>query len=109
MIFGVGVGFGLQAASSTAQTALELAGVPIGIAIIVFSENMAAAIMVSVAETVFTNQLTKDLVRYLPSIDPSVLVPLSFGTRRRRSFTMPLLYAYNFSLRQTFYVAVVEF
>jgi hypothetical protein len=58
---------------------------------------------------VFTNQLTKNLVRYLPSIDPQAVI--SAGATQLRDEAPPefydaLLHAYNLSLRQTFYVAV---
>lgn len=87
VLFGVGVGVGLQAAFSAAQTAVELADGPIGVAIIIFSENLAAAIMVSVAETVFIKQLTKNLVRYVPSIDPQTVI--NAGATQLRDETPP--------------------
>jgi hypothetical protein len=109
VIFGAGVGLGLQCAFTAAQTALPLADVPIGTAIIMFSENLGAAIMVSVAENVFTNQLTKNLERYVPSIDPQTVI--SAGATQLRNEAPPEYYdavlnAYNLSLMQTFYVGV---
>lgn len=109
VIFGAGVGLGLQAAFTAAQTALALADVPIGTAIVMFSENLGAAIMVSVAENVFTNQLTKNLEQYVPSIDPQTVI--NGGATQLRNEAPPEYYdavlsAYNLSLMQTFYVGV---
>jgi hypothetical protein len=109
VIFGAGVGLGLQAAFTAAQTALALADVPIGTAIVMFSENLGAAIMVSVAENVFTNQLTKNLEQYVPSIDPQIVI--NGGATQLRNEAPPEYYdavlsAYNLSLMQTFYVGV---
>jgi hypothetical protein len=109
VIFGAGVGLGLQSAFTATQTALELADVPIGTAIVMFTENLGAAIMISVAENVFTNQLTKNLERYVPSIDPQTVI--NGGATQLRNEAMPedynaVLNAYNMSLMQTFYVAV---
>lgn len=82
---------------------------PIGTAIVMFTENLGAAIMISVAENVFTNQLTKNLERYVPSIDPQTVI--NGGATQLRNEALPedynaVLNSYNMSLMQTFYVAV---
>jgi hypothetical protein len=99
----------LKAAFTAAQTALPLPDVPIGTAIVMFCENLAAAIMVSAAENVFTNQLSKNLVRYVPDIDPEII--LNAGATALQSdvpsqYYDAVLFAYNMSLTQTFYVAL---
>lgn len=65
--------------------------------------------MVSVAENVFTNQLTTNLERYVSSIDAQTVV--NVGATQLRNEAPPEYYnsvlnAYNLSLMQTFYVAV---
>lgn len=104
-----GVGLGLQAAFTAAQTALELADVPIGTAIVMFSEDLGAAIMVSVAENVFTNQLTKNLERYVPYINPQTAINGCATQLRNEAppeYYDALLNAYNLSLMQMFYVGM---
>jgi hypothetical protein len=108
-IFGAGVGFGMQAAFTAVQTALPLEDIPIGTAIIMFAENLTAAIMVSVAQNVFTNQLKTNLGTYVPSIDPSII--LAVGATQIKNQVAKELYgavlvAYNKALTQTLYVAV---
>ncbi len=108
-IFGAGIGFGMQAAFTAVQTALPLQDVPIGTAIILFSENLAGAIMVSVAQNVFTNQLVKNLRTYVPTIDLSNVS--NVGATQIKSQVPQELYsavliAYNKSLTQTLYVGV---
>lgn len=108
-IFGAGVGFGLQVAFSAPQTALPMEDVPVGTAIIMFSENLAAAVMVSVAQTTFTNQLVTNLKTYVPSIDSDTI--LNAGATGLKSRVPPqlydtVIYAYNMSLTHTFYVGV---
>lgn len=71
--FGAGVGFGLQTAFTPPQTALSIKDVPIGTSIVMFFEHLTAAIMVSVAQNVFTNQLKTNLWTYIPSIDPGII------------------------------------
>ncbi|KAA8643792.1 hypothetical protein EYZ11_005714 [Aspergillus tanneri] len=109
VIFGAGVGFGLQSAFTAVQTALPLEDIPIGTAILIFAENLAAGIFVSVAQNVFTNQLVRNLSTYVPSIDARVVLD---GGATQIKHDVPselydsVLLAYNKSLMQTFYVGV---
>ncbi|KAK2740557.1 hypothetical protein FQN57_006061 [Myotisia sp. PD_48] len=108
-IFGAGVGFGLQSALTAAQTALPLNDIPIGTAIIMFSENLASAIMVSVAQNTFTNQLVINLSESVPSLDPNMILDAGATQIKnivpRESYRVVLV-AYNRSLTHTFYVCV---
>src|SRR4051812_6807340 len=54
IIFGAGIGFGLPTALVAPGVALPLKDAPIGTASIVFCENLIAAVMVSVAQNIFT-------------------------------------------------------
>ncbi|EEH33074.1 MFS transporter [Paracoccidioides lutzii Pb01] len=108
-ILGAGIGLGLQAAFVSTQTALPLEDIPIGTATIMFSENLAAAIMVSVAQNVFTNQLMRNLGTHVPGFDGHSI--LTIGATQIKNKVPPELYdavliAYNRSLAQTFYVGV---
>ncbi|CAM1508022.1 Fc.00g048700.m01.CDS01 [Cosmosporella sp. VM-42] len=108
-IFGAGVGFGLQVAFSAPQTCLPMADVPVGTAIIMFTENLTAAVLVSVAQTTFTNELVSTLKSYAPSIDSKTV--FDAGATGLKSQVPPQLYnaviqAYNVSLAHTYYVGV---
>lgn len=108
-IFGAGVGFGMQAAFTAVQTALPLDDIPIGTAIIMFAENLTAAIMVSVAQNVFTNQLATSLRTYVPSIDPTIILAVGatqIKTQVSQDLVENVLIAYNKALTETLYVAV---
>jgi hypothetical protein len=56
-LFGVGVGLSFQQPIIAAQTVLSPEDIPIGISVIVFGQSFGAAIVISVAETVFANRL----------------------------------------------------
>jgi hypothetical protein len=109
VLFGAGVGFGMQQTLIAAQTALPLRDVPIGTAIMMFAQTLGGALMVSVGQNVFTNQLSKNLVRYVPGIDPSIVLTAGatqLKTDVPKEFYGQTLYAYNKSLTQTYYVSV---
>jgi hypothetical protein len=108
-LFGAGVGCGLQTAFAAPQCVLPLEDIPIGTAIIIFTENLASAIMVSVAQNVFTNQLQTNLANYVPKADSDVI--LHAGATEIKNLIPADLYnavifAYNKALCQTFYVGV---
>lgn len=89
-LLGAGIGFGLQAAFVAAQTALPVEDIPIGTATIMFSKNLAVAIMVSVAQKVFTNQFVKNLSTYVPNFDGQSILDIGATQIRSkvpRSFT----------------------
>jgi hypothetical protein len=99
----------MQQAMVIVGTALPPADIPIGTAIVIFSENLMASIMVSVAQNVFTNQLVRNLRHYVPSIDSSIVVTAGatqIKTLVPEEYYSLVLFAYNKSLTQTFYVAI---
>lgn len=109
VIFGAGIGFGLQVAFCAPQTALPIEDVPIGTAIVMFTENLAAAIMVSVAQTVFTNGLVSNINVFAPGMDPNTIINAGAAGLKSHVPTQlysVVLYAYNMSLARTFYVGV---
>ncbi|KAI5866502.1 putative efflux pump [Durotheca rogersii] len=73
VLFGVGIGVGMQQPLVAAQTVLDIRDVPTGAAVLVFVQTMGGALFVSVGQTVFTNKLVSELAARLPSLDLSAL------------------------------------
>lgn len=108
-LVGAGVGSGLQTAFAAPQCVLPLEDIPIGTAVVIFTENLSAAVFVSVAQNVFSNQLRTNLATYVPEADASAI--LSGGATDIKNFVpqelyQGVLFAYNKALDQTFYVGV---
>jgi hypothetical protein len=108
-LLGMGVGFGLQAPVTAAQTALDLGDIPVGTSVIIFAETLAGAVMVSIAQNVLINRLVANLAVNGLGIDPSII--LDTGATQLREQVPPQFYdavlvAYNKSLAETFYVGV---
>ncbi|KAJ5796867.1 uncharacterized protein N7518_005407 [Penicillium psychrosexuale] len=109
VILGAGVGCGLQTAFSAPQTALSLEDIPIGTAVVIFTENLASAVFVSVAQNVFTNQLKTNMAQYAPGVDATEIIAAGatkFKSQLPRELSNAVLFAYNKALDQTFYVGV---
>ncbi|OCL13154.1 MFS general substrate transporter [Glonium stellatum] len=108
-IYGAGVGLGMQQTLMVVQTVLPDADVPIGTAIMMFSQTLGGALFISVAQNVFTNQLIKNLSKAVPNLDPG-LVLRTGATELKHAipsqFLDGVLNAYNKTLTETFYVSV---
>ena len=112
VIYGIGVGSGMQQALMAAQTVLHLDDIPTGTSIIMFTQTFGGALFIAVAQNVFTNRLLSNLLESVPTLDPAIV--LSTGatslkeaiTKQDPSLLPGVLSAYNSALVQTFYVSV---
>jgi hypothetical protein len=112
-LFGAGVGLGLQTSFAAPQCALPIEDVAIGTAIVMFLENLCAAVFVSVGQNVFGNQLSKNIGIYAPGVvDAGKLIEggatevKSLVLGQGESAYRAVLVAYNKALTETFYVGV---
>lgn len=109
VIIGVGAGIGFQQCYNALQTVLPLKDIPIGIAIITFSQSLSGALCISIAQNVFQNRLARNLTEYAPMIDPDVIIrggAANLAERIPSKFLSSVLFAYNVAVTQTFYVSV---
>ncbi|KAH7401930.1 major facilitator superfamily domain-containing protein [Phaeosphaeria sp. MPI-PUGE-AT-0046c] len=108
-LFGAGVGFGMQQTLVAVQTSLPADDIPIGTAIMMFTQTLGGALFISVGQNVFTNQLIKNLGTVVPDLDPKIV--LAVGATELKNaieakFLPGVIQAYNLALTQTFYVSV---
>lgn len=109
IIYGFGVGFGMQQAIITAQAVLPLQDVPVGTALAAFSQMFGGALFVSAAQNVFNNRLMKELPKYASGVDPRIIVKVGATDLKNAvppSMIAGVLKAYNNALTQTWYIAV---
>ena len=108
VLFGFGLGIGIQQASTAVQAVLPRKDAPIGIALVMFCQQLGGAVFVSVGQSVFTNDLVKGLKK-VAGISPAVVI--NTGATDLRHVVDPssldgVLSAYNGALTTTFTVAV---
>lgn len=111
IIYGFGVGLGMQQALIMSQTVLHLDDVPIGTALIMFMQTLGGALFISVAQNIFTNRLVTNLARYVPNLDATIVLrtgatSLKYSPEIDASLIPLVLVAYNNALTQTFYVSL---
>jgi len=109
LLFGVGLGLGLQQPLIAVQAVLPAADVPIGTAIVMFSQTLGGALFVSVAQNVFENRLLQGLQASVSDLDPAIVVnggATSLVKNVPPADLAKVLVAYNNTLTQVFYVAI---
>jgi len=109
IIFGAGVGFGMQNTLIAVQTVLPEKDIPIGTAIIMFFQTLGGALFISVAQNVFTNRLLSNLKQVVPGLNPEVVMATGATSLKDvipKQFLPGVQIAYNSSIMNTFYVAV---
>ena len=73
VLFGFGLGLGMQQISLAAQTVLEKKDVPTGVSLNFFAQQLGGTIFVSIAQNVLVNRLVSGLSS-LPNFDPAIVV-----------------------------------
>jgi hypothetical protein len=108
VLFGLGLGCGMQQPSLAAQTVLSQADVSIGIAIMFFSQSLGGAVFSSVAQALFVNKLSSGL----PTVSGIDVASIIRAGATDLPSVVPadklaeVLVVYNSALRYAFTVAV---
>ena len=108
VLFGLGLGMGMQQSSLAAQAVLQRKDVPTGISLIMFCQQLGGAVFVSVGQNIFNNKLIQGL-RGVPGVTPRAVVGI--GATELRDYVPPeaipmVLKAYNAALVDVFRVAL---
>lgn len=109
LLFGLGIGAGLQLPLIAVQAVLPIEDIPIGTSLVTFTQILGGTIFISVAQNIFTNRLVSELVARIPNIDPQVVLRMG-ATNLKNTVSganlLAVLEAYNQALTQAFYVSV---
>ena len=107
IIFGFGVGFGMQQPMVAAQTVLRKKDVPTGTAIIIFFQLIGGSVFLAVAQNIFSNQLLSNVKHAVPGINPALVISTGatlLKTEIPHKYLPAVQVAYNNALQHTFYV-----
>jgi EmrB/QacA subfamily drug resistance transporter len=109
IIYGFGVGLGMQNALITVQAVLPLRDVPTGTAMAMFCQTFGGALFVSVAQNVFNNRLIEEIAKNVREVDPRIILNVG-ATSLANAIPVRVLprvqEAYNTALTETWYIAV---
>ncbi|KAF7954811.1 uncharacterized protein EAE97_000070 [Botrytis byssoidea] len=111
VVFGSGLGLGIQQISLAVQECLPHDDVPIGLALIPFFQSLGDTVFVSVGQAIFSHELVKNLSALnLPSLPTSLI--LHTGATELRTlipaqYLPDVLTAYNAAIMKVFFVAII--
>ena len=108
ILYGFGVGLGMQQPNIAAQTVLSKKDTSIGISFIFFGQNIGGAIFLSVADNIFGNRLTQNLGS-VEGLDPGAIA--ATGATDIRTHVPPdelrtVLVAFNDAVKSAFYISL---
>jgi MFS family permease len=108
VLFGFGIGIGMQQPSMMAQIVLPKADQPTGVALMFFGQNLGGAMFVSVAQNVFTDCLAGSLSS-IPGLELSKAAIVQMGATSIKDtvgmqYSGLVLNGYRDALRSTFLV-----
>lgn len=109
IVFGFGLGIGMQQGSIAAQTVLNKPDVPTGVSLMFFCQMLGGAIFVSVGQNVLDSSLVGSLTELVQGLDPVAIVNTGATEIRDRvpaKYLPEVLIAYNQAVRQCFIVAL---
>ncbi|KAF8213602.1 major facilitator superfamily domain-containing protein [Mycena galopus ATCC 62051] len=105
VIFGLGMGFGMQAPLIAAQTVLDLKDVPTGTSCNMFLQTLGGALFISVGQNLFQNKLIAGLIADVPGVSPE-LIFLAGATNLKNAvpaqYLSAVLEVYNAALVNAF-------
>jgi len=109
IIAGIGRGCGMQIAVVAVQNSLPQQDVPIGTAIVVFSQTFGGSLFLSLGELVFSNGLNHGLKQYAPAVNAAAVI--SAGATGIRQVVSAgdlagVLQAYTLAIDHVFYLAL---
>jgi len=109
ILLGLGVGAGMQQGNMAAQTVLTGKDVPLGVALMMFCQQLGGAIFVSVGQNVFSSKLVGGLTDLVDGLSAQDVV--NTGATELRLIVpadqlAAVLSVYNAALRQVFVVGV---
>lgn len=109
VLYGFGLGIGMQQGNMAAQTVLNRKDVPMGISLVMLTQMLGGAIFISVGQNILDKNLVEGITKLVPGIDPRMIV--NTGATALRNLVSPdklpeILVVYNYAIRQTFLIAV---
>ena len=110
ILFGAGMGMGLQQSMIAVQVVLPIADVSIGTAIVIFAQMFGGSLFVGVAQNTFQNALVSGLAT-VPGVDPLVVLGAGAtqitGLIKDPNLLQAVQVVYNNALTKTFMVALI--
>jgi hypothetical protein len=111
ILAGLGRGAGLQMPIVAIQNVLLPAQLPIGMALIMFTQTFGGGLFLAFAQTIFSHGLADGLAKFAPTIDAQAVI--AAGATAVRKTVRPeqlsgVMEAYNLGVNRCFYLAAAS-
>ncbi|KAJ7472944.1 putative efflux pump antibiotic resistance protein [Mycena galericulata] len=111
IIYGIGVGAGIQQPLLAVQAVLSPHDVATGTSLILFMQTLGGTLFVSVSQNILRSKLLSGLISQVPAVDPALILNAGATSLRDAATVNPeylpaVLKVYNDALVSAFYVAV---
>ncbi|RMZ82199.1 hypothetical protein DV738_g1735, partial [Chaetothyriales sp. CBS 135597] len=110
VIYGLGIGAGMQQSSIACQAVLNKKDVPTGISLMFFARGLAGAIFISVANNIFDNELGSGIAAaHIPGLSADTVSKIGATELHNvipTQYLPRILVIYNSALRAAFYVSL---
>ncbi|KAI9647104.1 hypothetical protein NHQ30_005106 [Ciborinia camelliae] len=111
VIFGWGIGLGMQQANLAVQACLQDDDISTGLAFILFAQSLGGTIFVTIGQAIFSHELVKNLSALNLTSLPASLILHAGATELRKVVPSlhveDILAAYNIAITKTFLAAIV--
>lgn len=90
------------------QTLLPESQHPVGMSVLMFAQTIGGAIIIAIAEAVFSTTLTSSITKFVPGISPADVIAAGAGNFRHvfnEKVGEGIILAYNRAVNHVFYLA----
>ncbi|KZP14861.1 MFS general substrate transporter [Athelia psychrophila] len=109
LLAGIGAGSAVQVPFLAVQVVLDPKDLPVGNAVVMFFDSLGGAISISLAQSIFSNALAKELPKYAPGVSVAQVVGAGATGLRKLGLGSALggvLVAYEKALEETFILPI---
>lgn len=108
ILLGLGRGAGIQMPIVACQNVLQPHQIPIGMAVVTFSQQFGGGLFLAFGQTVFSDGLVDGLAKFAPSVDAKIVIAAGATAVRNvvsKTDLRSVLEAYNLAVNHCFYLA----
>ncbi|KAJ5621967.1 hypothetical protein N7528_005199 [Penicillium herquei] len=109
ILYGIGVGLAFQQPYTAVQTVLPETSVATALVVLSFTQEIGGIVALSIAQNMFTNRLTRNLIKEVPGLDPKIILKngaLGIKSIVPEGFTTGVKSAYNEAIIDVYYLAL---
>lgn len=109
IILGFGLGSAVQQTMLAAQAVLATRDIPTGTALMIFAQTLGGAVGVTIGQSIFSNQLLKNIIKEAPGYPPEDVITLGASHVHKgvpEKYVIGVTKTYNDAIMTAFYAGI---